>query len=60
VLQSRAFVAASTVGVYIHCARLREVDTMAVLGAALDAGGAGETTRVQRAGLGPARQGGGS
>jgi 5-formyltetrahydrofolate cyclo-ligase len=38
VLASRAFAAARTVGVYIHCARLSEVDTMPVLAAALARG----------------------
>lgn len=39
VLASRAFAVAQSVGVYIHCAKLHEVDTMPLLRAALAAGG---------------------
>ncbi|KAI8468605.1 MAG: hypothetical protein J3K34DRAFT_426698 [Monoraphidium minutum] len=38
VLASRAFCGAQAVGVYIHCDRLREVDTSALLAAAVKAG----------------------
>ena len=37
-LGSRAFAAARTVGIYIHCERLREVDAMPILRAALQQG----------------------
>ena len=38
VVASRAFASARTVGVYIHCAKLHEVDTMRILEAALQRG----------------------
>lgn len=48
-ISSKAFHAASRVGIYIHCAKLHEVDTMPVLQAAIANGETKTTMRASHA-----------